>query len=75
MSRSMSEDSAYVSIGVGCVAVIFSFLTTRFQVGRILGGPASRSSRPIPVWQGRLIFGAVGALFILAGLASLIFQK
>jgi hypothetical protein len=71
----MTEGKAFLSIAVGCGAIVWSFFIKQFYAGRILGGPTSTQGRPIPRWRGRLIFLVVGTVFILVGLRFFLFDQ
>ncbi len=53
------------AVGVGAIAV--AIFGNNFYTADIWGGGVG--GKPVPKWQGRLVFGLVGAGFIVLGIA------
>ncbi len=60
----MSAQDAFLAIIVGCAAEAIAFWNKRFE----WGGVWMTGHKEAPRWAGRLLFGIVGAFFILLGI-------
>ena len=61
---------AIFAIIVGCIAIAVACFGKKFYAADVWGG--SVGNKPIPKWQGRLIFLFVGILFIVCGITCLL---
>jgi hypothetical protein len=64
----MTVGKSVLSIVVGVVMIVGGLTTRQFYGGT----PSTRSTRPIPHWQGRVLFLVVGGAFLVVGVSHLI---
>lgn len=60
----MSQSDAVLMIVIGCAAEAVAIWNKQFE----WGSPGMTGHKQAPRWLGRLMFGTIGALFILLGI-------
>ncbi len=69
----MSTNKAILAIVVGVIAIVLGLTIKQFYAAKGVYGVTL--GRPIPRWQGRLLFLVIGGLICLVGITYFVFPQ